>query len=121
MPKCKADTLSGLERFRFGLGGDESLVLVDSVKPLRVRLWAHDEHGIVGEWDALRGAWGRFRVAIERHGFSGNVTVTVFLHSQRHRALSTEADIDNIGSTDDIDGFVGVLRYVVRPRAIELD
>ena len=45
----------------------------------------------------------------------------IFLCSQCHDTLRTQADIDNPGPSHNIDGFVRVLRDVVSTAAIVLD
>lgn len=60
MPERQADARAALVLFFRSLYSQRSIVVVDPVQPLRVRLGAQDEHRVVGQGDPLRrpNRWG---------------------------------------------------------------
>jgi len=128
VPKRQAYPGAALTLFRWGFGGEEPLVVVDPVQPFRICLWAHDEHGVMGQRDALYGAsWCRrwhgrrcrcpsmIRVTLV------NLFHTVLLQPESHHPLCPNTDIDNLGTADHVDRLVGMFRYVVCAGAVVLD
>jgi len=86
----------------------------DSMKPCRIRLRSHNEHRVVRKGKALRRSCTRTTSFFQ-------LPRTIFLQAESHVPLRPKTYVDDLRTTDHIDGLVRVLRDVIGATAIVLD